>query len=257
VLTTWLPYGTIFYFAAGGMIAAGLVARRVADPVRKRAGRARTDVLGGLRTSLADPVLRALLAGTFLCGLLETQMFSTLSIYATTQLHLTKAEVGWLYTVNGVGVLLLQIPALSLIRWLGISTTLPWAALFDTVGFAMIGMASGFSGAAIAMLTLTSAEVVLDPSHQTAIAELADPAHRGRTYGVVGLAQTLGIAPAPFVGGLLFDTIGSCHLAMWGTIASIGLGQTLCFFAFIRRREAVWDTKTPAPRPSRPELDSA
>jgi MFS family permease len=257
VLTTWLPYGVIFYLAAAGMVAAGVLTLRIADPVKRRAATERTDLLAGLRMSLADPLLRLLLAGTFLCALLETQMFSTFSIYMTGELHLTKAAVGWLYTINGVGVLLLQVPALSLIRRLGISTTLPWASLLDAVGFAMIGLGTGFAGAAIAMLVLTSAEVVLDPSHQTAIAELADPAHRGRTYGVVGLAQTLGIAPAPFVGGFLYDTIGSFHLAMWGMIACIGIGQTACFAAFVRRREAVWDTKTPAPRPSRPGLDSA
>jgi MFS family permease len=257
LLTTWLPYGAIFYIAAAAMIGAGAVTLRVADPVRKRTSSERGDLLGGLRASLAEPLLRTLLAGTLLCALLETQMFSTFSIYVTGELHLTEATVGWLYTLNGVGVLMFQVPALSLIRRLGISTTLPWASLLDAIGFAMIGLGTGFGGVAIAMVVLTSAEVILDPSHQTAIAELADPAHRGRTYGVVGLAQTLGIAPAPFVGGFLYDTIGSSHLAMWGTIGCIGIGQTVCFIAFVRRREAVWDTKTPAPRPSRPGLDSA
>src|SRR5580765_4440596 len=32
VLTLWLPYGTIFYIAAAGMVAAGIVTMRVADP---------------------------------------------------------------------------------------------------------------------------------------------------------------------------------------------------------------------------------
>jgi MFS family permease len=80
---------------------------------------------------------------------------------------------------------------------------------------------------------------VFDPSQQTAIAEIADPAHRGRTYGVVGLAQTLGIAVAPLVGGALLDTIGGHHVLMWVTIATFGLGQTACFAVFVRRRARV------------------
>ena len=86
------------------------------------------------------------------------------------------------------------------------------------------------------MMTLTSAEVIFDPAHQTAIAEISDPAHRGRTYGTVGLAQTLGIAIAPLLGGVLLDTIGDHHVAMWATIATIGGAQALCFRAFVRRR---------------------
>jgi MFS family permease len=235
VLTIWLPYGTIFYIAGAGMIAAALVTMRVVDPVRRRFTQAEDhDLVGALRTSFADPLLRLLLAGTFLCALLETQMFSTFSIYMTTDLHLTKAAVGWLYTVNGLGVLLLQVPALGLIRRLGIARTLPWASLLDALGFALIGAGTGFAGGALAMVTLTSAEVIFDPSHQTAIAEVADPKHRGRTYGVVGFAQTVGIALAPLIGGLLLDVIGGP--AMWPLIACFGIGQAVCFAKFVRLR---------------------
>ncbi len=238
VLTLWLPYGTIFYIAAAGMIGAAILTMRVVDPVRKRVA-SEHDLPSALRESFKDPLLRLLLAGTFLCALLETQMFSTMSIYMTDVLHLTKADVGWLYTINGVGVLFLQVPALSLIRRLGISTTLPWASLIDALGFGLIGVGSGLPGGAVAMITLTSAEVIFDPSHQTAIAEIADPEHRGRTYGVVGFTQTIGIALAPLMGGILLDTIGNHHALMWSVVACFGLGQAVCFALFVRRRAGV------------------
>jgi predicted MFS family arabinose efflux permease len=238
VLTLVVPYGFIFYIAAIGMIAAAIVTMSVVDPVTAKPQEASDDedILDTVRAAIAHPLLKLLLAGTFLCALLETQMFSTFSIYMTDVIGLSKSDVGLLYTINGLGVLLLQVPALSVIKRLGIATTLPWASLFDALGFALIGAATGFRGGAIAMLTLTSAEVIFDPSHQTAIAEVSDPAHRGRTYGVVGLAQTLGIAVAPLLGGLLLDTIGDHHGAMWLTIATIGGAQALCFGAFVRRR---------------------
>jgi MFS family permease len=238
LLTRVLPYGVVFYVAACGMIAAAFVTMRVEDPVKRSAERAAvSEPIGtALREGLRDPVLRMLLAGTFLCALLETQMFSTFSIYMTDELGLAKSDVGLLYSINGLGVLLLQFPALQLIRRLGIRRTLPWASLLDAIGFGLIGAGSGFAGGAIAMITLTGAEVVFDPAHQTAIAEVSDPKRRGRTYGTVGLCQMVGIAMAPLVGGILLDTIGANHAAMWATIATIGGGQTLCFFAFVRRR---------------------
>ena len=239
LLTIWLPYGTIFYIASAGMIAAAVLTTRVEDPVRQRRAPSSHDLRGALRASFANPLLRLLLAGTFLCALLETQMFSTLSIYMTDELHLTKAAVGWLYTINGIGVLLLQVPALGLIRRLGIATTLPWASLVDALGFGLIGAGSGFRGGAVAMITLTSAEVIFDPSHQTAIAEIADPEHRGRTYGVVGFSQTIGIALAPLIGGVLLDTVGHHHAVMWSLVACFGLGQAVCFSLFVRRRAGV------------------
>jgi MFS family permease len=251
VLTLVIPYGAIFYLAAAGLILAGIVTLGVEDPVRKAAPAAPggDDLRGALRQGLADRVLRMLLLGTFLCALLETQMFSTFSIYMTEKIRLTKADVGLLYACNGIGVLILQVPALALIRRFGIRTMLPWSSLFDALGFALIGLGSGFAGGAAAILVLTCAEVLFDPSQQAAIAEVADPAHRGRAYGVVGFASMIGIAFAPLLGGVLLDTIGDHHAAMWFTIATIGGAQTLCFLAFVRRRRT--------PHPVTPTITAA
>jgi MFS family permease len=238
VLTLVIPYGAIFYITAGTTIVAGLVTLGVEDPVHKTShvASAGDDLRRALRDGLADRVMRMLLLGTFLCALLETQMFTIFAIFMTEKLRLTKADVGLLYAFNGIGVLILQVPALGLIRRLGIRILLPWSSLLDAAGFALIGLASGFAGGALAIVVLTCAEVLFDPSQQTAIAEVADPAQRGRAYGVVGFASTIGVAFAPLLGGVLLDTIGDHHAAMWLAIASIGGAQTLCFVAFVRRR---------------------
>jgi MFS family permease len=244
VLTLVVPYGAVFYLAAAGLIAAGIVTLGVEDPMTRpgRIAPARSsgdDLRVALREALADRVMQMMLVGTFLCALLETQMFSTFSIYMTEKLRLTKADVGLLYTCNGLGVLALQVPALGLIRRFGIRATLPWSSLVDALGFALVGLASGFLGGVVAILVLTCAEVVFDPAQQAAIAEVADPARRGRAFGVVGFASMIGIALAPLLGGVLLDTIGDHHAAMWLAIAAIGGGQTACFAAFVRRRMQV------------------
>jgi len=241
VLTLVMPYGAVFYIAAASLLIAGVVTLGVVDPVHRiHAPAADRDgaLRSALRAGLADRVMRMLLLGTFLCSLMETQMFSTLAVYLTSKLALTKANVGMLYTINGAGVLLLQFPALALIRRFGIRLMLPWSSLFDTLGFVLIGLTAGFGGAALAMMVLTCAEVLFDPSQQTAIAEAADPAHRGRAYGVVGFAAMIGVAFAPLLGGLLLDGIGDHHAVMWLAIAAIGGAQTVCFIAFVRRRAA-------------------
>jgi MFS family permease len=162
-------------------------------------------------------------------------MFSTFSIFLTDELGLHKADVGLLYTLNGLGVLCLQLPAVALVRRFGIAAVLPWSSLLDALGFALVGLATGMPGGALAMITITAAEVVFAPAHQTAIAEVADPVHRGRAYGVVGFAQMVGIAVAPLVGGILFDAIGHHHATMWASIAGIGIAQAVCFAVFVRK----------------------
>jgi MFS family permease len=240
VLTLAVPYGVVFYVAAAGMIAAGAMTLDIADPVAPsvRPAAERGELRTALREAARDPLLRILLAGTFLSALLQTQMFSTFGIYMTDELGLSKADVGLLYTLNGGVVLVLQVPALELLRRIGIGRALPWASLIDTIGFGLIGAGSGFAGGALAMITLTCGEVLFNPAHQTAVAESADPARRGRAYGIVAFVQMVGIAAAPLLGGALLDTIGDRHAAMWLAIAGIGAAQTACFALFVSRRAA-------------------
>ena len=122
VLTLVVPYGVVFYIAAAGMVIAGIVTLDVEDPVRRTApeasgARRPADVLARrVRRPRAAPVARRHVP----VRAAETQMFSTFSIYMTEKLGLSKADVGLLYTFNGAGVLLLQLPALRVIQRFGI-----------------------------------------------------------------------------------------------------------------------------------------
>lgn len=235
ILSLLINYGAVFYISAAGMIVAAIVTMRIVDPIRATTEKRHENVLRSLGEAIRHPSLKLLMAGTFLAALIATQMYSTFSIFLVDELSLSKADIGVLYTLNGIGVLLLQLPAIAIVKRLGIATVLPWASLFDALGFAMVGLATGVPGAALAMVIITSSEVMFAPAHQTAIAEVADPAHRGRTYGVVGFAQIAGVAAAPLVGGLLLDATGHHHLTMWALIACIGIAQALYFVAFTKR----------------------
>jgi MFS family permease len=238
LLTLVMPYGAVFFIAAGGMIIAAFVVVPIEDPIRRSAATTSPRIGEALRSAWRDRTIKLLLCATFFAALLQTQMFATFSIYMTDELALTKADVGLIYTLNGGLVVLLQLPALALIRRIGIGIALPYSAIVNTIGYALIGAASGMGGCAAAMIVITMSEVVLSPAHQTAIAEIADPARRGGTYGVVGFAQMFGVALAPLAGGILLDAIGDHHGAMWLTIATLGCAQTLYLFAFVRSRAA-------------------
>ncbi len=265
VLSLWMPYGAIFLVASVGLLLAAWVTTGVDDPVRRRgrrmadaesiAGRASTaapadpaahdprETLGRtLGSALRDPLMRSLMLGSVLAALMHTQLFSTFSIFMSDGLGLTKAQVGLIYTFNGAAVVLLQIPALGLIGRGGYQRFLTRAPLIAGLGFALVGVLgdspSAFWGGIGAILVITCGEVLFDPSHQTAIAAIADPAHRGRAYGVVGFSQMIGVAVAPVLGGGLYDLIGTHHVVMWGCLGAIGIVQAVVFRAFVRRYRA-------------------
>jgi predicted MFS family arabinose efflux permease len=234
VLTLVVPYGAVFYFASVGLVVAGLVTRRVDDAAPASGHERAEPVWRGVVQASRDPVLAPLLLGTFLAALAHTQMFSTFAIFMSDRVGLSKAEVGMLYTVNGVAVVILQLPAVLLIHRLGSTALLSSSSLLHGAGLALVGLASNFLGGAAAIFVITCAEVLHDPSHQAAVASVADPRRRGRMFGLAGLAQLLGVAVAPLLGGILLDSASS-HVVIWSVIGAIGILQAWAFSRFRRR----------------------
>jgi len=237
LLATFLPYGIVFYLATAGLFIAARITTAVEDPIGRRPAAPADDatVFTAVREATRDPVMRPLLIGTFLAALMHTQLFSTFAIYMTDHVGVHEDSLGLVYAANGAAVLLLQFPAVGLIHRLGARRLLPWASLLEGFGFALIGLVAGVAGGVGAIVVITCAEVLFDPSHQTSIAQVADPARRGRAYGVVGFTQMVGVACAPLVGGALLDGIGHHHVAVWALIGCIGAAQAVAFAVFIRR----------------------
>jgi MFS family permease len=238
LLAAVVDYGVVFYVASLGLLIAARMTTKVADPIdvrRPRPDSGDGSVVESLREAARDPVMVPLLVGSFFAALLHTQLFSTFAIFMTERVGVDKETVGLVYAANGALVLLLQFPAVGLIHRIGGRRLLGWASLLEAAGFMLVGLAGGLGGGLGAIFVITCAEVLFDPSHQTAVAMIADPARRGRAFGVVGFTQMVGVACAPLVGGVLLDGIGEHHVAMWLVIGAIGVVQATAFALFIRR----------------------
>jgi MFS family permease len=236
LLAVVIPYGAVFFFAAVGLLAAAWTCHGLVDPREKGAGKHLEPVRlrDAFAEAMAQPPMVALLVGSFLFSLAHTQMFSVFAIYMTKGLGLAKDEVGLLYTINGALVLLMQWPALGAIRRIGTSVALVSASLVFACGFGLIGAADGFAGGALAIAVITVAEVLFAPAHQAAAAESGDAARLGKSFGLVGFVQMLGVAFGPLVGGALFDAIGHHHMWMWGAVSGVCLALAITFVIYAR-----------------------
>src|SRR5690606_35539656 len=160
---------------------------------------------GGLREARRRPDVTLLLLGAFLFAMAHNQQFVPLQTYALTELDLDLAELGLVYSMNAIGVLVLQVPAVAMIARVS-----PWraqrlAALLYLVAFLLLDRADGPAPLAPAVLVITPGEVLRSPAQPAGVAELGDPARMGRAFGALGTVQLLGVALAPVVGGLAFD----------------------------------------------------
>lgn len=236
VLTDALGYGWPVVLASPFLVGAAIVTARMREPVRPavRPDVQPTRIRDLLFTTRRHPELILLLAGAFVFSIAHIQQFTTLQNYAVGELGIAFSTLGLLYTVNGLGVLLFQIPAVALIARVRPERAQVVAAVLWLAAFALFGLAEGPRGLALAILVMTAGEVLLSPAQQATMASIGDPREMGRAFGALGTAQTLGVAVAPVLGGLAYDHLRDRHLSMWGALAIGPLLMLLVYLRFAR-----------------------
>jgi len=157
------------------------------------------------------------------------QFASTLAVFSTQVVGITEAQLGILFTLNGVVVVLFQWPAARLSNRIGIRWGLVLGCLLYALGYFSVSLASALPFLIGSMVVITLGEVTFSPTSMAAVANMAPEERIGRYMGLFGLTEALGWSLGPFVGGVLFDVLHSTPIALWGIIALIGVAAATGF----------------------------
>ena len=157
------------------------------------------------------------------------QFASTLAVFSTQSIGITEFQLGWLFTINGIAVVLLQWPAAWLAGRVGIRKGLVLGCLGYAIGYFTVGLVPGFSLLVGSMLIITIGEVIFSPTSMAAVANMAPSERVGRYMGFFGLTEALGWSLGPFLGGVLFDHLSGQPVLLWGLIAAVGVVAALGF----------------------------
>jgi len=176
---------------------------------------------------------------SFLLFLVMGQFASTLSVFATEFVGISDVQLGFLYTLNGVIVVLFQWPGAILGGKIGTRLALTIGAILFGTGYLLVGFAPSFYFLLGTMVVITLGEVIFSPSATTAVANSATEGKMGRYMGFFGLSEALGWSAGPFVGGWLLDYFGDKPLVLWGAIAAIAVIAAIGFYAFGRNKKQV------------------
>lgn len=240
LLASVIDYGLVFFCAVIPLFVSAVVTARIEEPPRALAQPAAPAI--SLRAALADAASRGELLLLLLCALVfstvHVQLFATLGLYAKSEIGLDESHIGLLYTVNGVLVILLQVPAIAIIRRLTPDRALVTGCLIYSTAFLWIGAADGVGLLQLAVVTATIGEVILTPAQESTVAELSDPTRLGRAFGLYGTMQMIGVAFAPLLGGVIYDHLRHQPMAMWGTLAGLAFLLALAYarFGVLNRR---------------------
>ena len=260
LLAMHIDYGYVFFCAVPPILLSAVAIARMAEPsVHSAAARAASASLLPTATSVAETTSRPrgeialLLGGAMLFSVVHVQLFSTFSIYAKSSVGLSEQQIGLMFAVNGLAVVLFQLPAVALIARFTHAGALVTGALIYVVAFLGMGAAVGPISLGAAVLLTTIGEVVVAPAQQATVAQLGDPTRLGRAYGLFGTMQMLGVALAPLLGGLAYDHLRHRPMVMWACLAALPLLLAVGYarFGALHRRStradnspAMWESRT-------------
>jgi MFS family permease len=230
-------YSTIFYVAAPiTLIAAAAVALLPETTTVLRPSRLRLSQLAEFRRD--RKFVRFLLA-TLPFFVLQTQMYHMLPLYAAKYLGLDRTQVGSLFVVNGILVVLVQMPAVEFIRRVGTAGALVLGSLGYVVAYTGVGLAGGYLTLLICVVLATLCEIAAGPAHQARVTALAPIDNVAGYVGLAGLVQGIAQTSGPIVGSCLIELLspsfGWIVMALLGLVAAAG---------FRRRPSAIPSTNT-------------
>jgi MFS family permease len=260
-----LSYASLFFVAAGVLLGAGiLIALKVEETLPHRALSPASDAdavtvpavgpvlpergfsIAGTMTVLRDRFFLRYCLITLLLFTVMGQLMSTFSVYTVEWAGRTKVQLGALYALNGLMVVLLQFPAVRLFAHMRMTTALIVGCLLYSLGYGMMGWGSAFALLFAGMFVVTLGEIVSMPPSMNLVANFSPDDLRGRYMGVFGIFNSFGWSIGPLVGGVLLDLTAGRPKLLWGAIASLTVFAALGFADLRRRIDPALDTNPEA-----------
>ncbi len=212
--------------------------------------------LSGAMAALADKAFLRFCIFTFTMAAVMSQLVVSSSLYSATYLGLSEMQIGLLFSVNGLLVVLLQYFVTRLLEARRITAGLAAGALAYGAGYLLFGYAPSFFFAAAAIVVVTLGELAVSPGLQALGANMAPRAQKGRYLGVQGVFQQVGSSAGILIGSNAIGLISPVFReGPWFIIAALAAVSCAGFLSLGSRLSREQDGLRPAqissPPPSR------
>jgi len=152
-----------------------------------------------------------------------SQFVSTLSIYATQVVGITKTQLGLLYTFNGAIVIVFLIYINRKLKDQNIFLRIGLGSIIYIFVYLGFGVSLTWVHLILCIVIMTFAEMVAIPATTAATGSLAPPNMVGRYMGLYGLTHGLGWSIGPYFGSLFYEVYADKPVILWGILSSTAL----------------------------------
>ncbi|MFE6836314.1 MDR family MFS transporter [Streptomyces sp. NPDC057705] len=185
----------------------------------------------GLGSVLRDGRFMSVVGLSFLISLIFTQGSVGLPV-AMGAAGFSPGDYGLVVAVNGLLIVLLQIPVTAFIERRDPQKLLVISALLAGYGFALTAFAGPVWAYALTVCVWTLAEIVNSPTQMGLVVRLSPVHGRGRYQGVYNLSWAVASLVAPLMAGFVIDRYGADWL--WGATGVLGTVAAAGYWLLMR-----------------------
>lgn len=194
------------------------------EGVRTRRGEERRGE--GIRTIARDRAFVFFLVSSILGAFVYFQSNATFPLHVK-ESGLSNADYGLLISLNGLAIVLLELPFTSITQRYPAIPTLAVGSILVGLGFALNAWAESLAALAFTVLIWTIGEIVYAPVASAYVADIAPVHLRGRYQGAWGLMWGLAFMLGPGLGAAFFAWNGDAFWLFCGVLGFLSAGLLL------------------------------
>jgi MFS family permease len=202
----------------------------------------------GIRTIARDRAFVFFLVSSILGAFVYFQSNATFPLHVK-ESGLSNADYGLLISLNGLAIVLLELPFTSITQRYPAIPTLAVGSILVGLGFALNAWAESLAALAFTVLIWTIGEIVYAPVASAYVADIAPVHLRGRYQGAWGLMWGLAFMLGPGLGAAFFAWNGDAFWLFCGVLGVLSAGLLLAGSRTPRSRTRS-PAQTPDARPS-------
>lgn len=197
----------------------------------------------GLKQMLKHHQFMSFVFCYFIIMLLVSQLYSTMSVYSTQVVGISKTMLGIVYSINGFTIVFLQIPLTKYLDKFGCNLyprMIIGAALYG-IGYFVLGFATSSLFLMAIVVIVTLGEIILNPAAYALVSDMAPAKWVGRYMGIFGLLRGVGYAIGPWIGAQLFAQMTDKPITLWSILSSFALVAIIGFIiiGFIQNKKSI------------------
>ena len=169
---------------------------------------------------------------TFFIILLSSQFSVSLPLYSEIVIKINISDIGYIYAINGLVVVLGQYPLIKLFSRFGDLNTFIAGALFYALGYFIIAFSTNLYGLMFDMVIITIGENLTTPTINSVISKMSPAGKTGRYMGFNAMFNSIGRAFGPSVGTYIMYTFHYNGLITWSLIGVFGVFSAIVIVIF-------------------------